>query len=137
MDPFLTPSVIMGAGSTPGAVFARSNGTDDGVQFGAESEGASNQLFSLSKNKTDGWTVGGGWVYCGLVKVDVATTTLGEISGSATVYIHVKTDGEGGFTAEVSKNADSSAAASIVLYEFENGKLKLDGRLAPTIPLYN
>jgi hypothetical protein len=107
------------------------------VQFGAESEGPSKQLFALSKSKTDGWKVGEGWVYCGLVKVDVEATTLGAISGSATVYIHVKTDGEGGFTAEVSKNADNSAVASIVLYEFENGKLKWDGRLAPTIPLYN
>lgn len=137
MDPFLTPSVAMGAGSTPGVVFSRSSGTDAGVQFGAESEGASKQLFSLSKNKTEGWKVGKGWVYCGLVKVDVAPTTIGPISGSAAVYIHVKADGEGGFTAEVSKNADNSAVASIVLYEFENGKLKLDGRLAPTIPLYN
>lgn len=137
MDPFLTPSVAMGAGSTPGAVFARSNGTDDGVQFGAESEGRSKQLFALSKSKTDGWKVGEGWVYCGLVKVDAEAVTLGAISGSATVYVHVKTDGKGGFTAEVSKDADNSAVASIVLYEFENGKLKLDGRLAPTIPLYN
>ena len=137
MDPFLTPSVAMGAGSTPGAVFSRSSGTDPGVQFGAESEGPSKQLFALSKNKTDGWKVGSGWVYCGLVKVNVEATTLGAISGSATVYVHVKADGEGGFTAEVSKDADNSAVASIVLYEFENGKLKLDGRLAPTIPLYN
>ena len=137
MNPFLMPSVSMGAGSTPGAVFSRSSGTDEGVQFGAESEGLSKQLFALSKSKTDGWKVGEGWVYCGLVKVDVEATTLGAISGSATVYVHVKADGEGGFTAEVSKSADNSAAASIVLYEFENGKLKWDGRLAPTIPLYN
>ena len=121
MNPFLMPSVSMGAGSTPGAVFSRSSGTDEGVQFGAESEGLSKQLFALSKSKTDGWKVGEGWVYCGLVKVDVEATTLGAISGSATVYVHVKAD----------------AAASIVLYEFENGKLKWDGRLAPTIPLYN
>ena len=137
MDPFLTPSVAMGAGSTPGAVFARSNGTDDGVQFGAESEGRSKQLFALSKSKTDGWKVGKGWVYCGLVKVDVEAVTLGAISGSATVYVHVKADGKGGFTAGVSKDKDDSAVASIVIYELENGKLKLDGRLAPTIPLYN
>ena len=72
-------------------------------------------------------------MYCGLVKA----VTLGNISGSATVYVHVKVDGEDGFTAEVSKNKDLDAVVSIVLYEFENGKLKLDGRLAPTIPLYN
>ena len=41
------------------------------------------------------------------------------------------------FTAEVTKDKDDSAVASIVLYEFEDGELKLDGRLAPTIPLYN
>ena len=137
MDPYLIPPVNMPAGSTPGSVFPRSHASDDGVQFGAESEGRSKQLFALSKSKTDGWKVGEGWVYCGLVKVDVEATTLGAISGSATVYVHVKADGEGGFTAEVSKSADNSAAASIVLYEFENGKLKWDGRLAPTIPLYN
>ena len=137
MDQFLTPSVSMGAGSTPGAVFSRSSWTDPGVQFGAESEGPSKQLFALSKNKTDGWKVGAGWVYCGLVRVNVEATTLGAISGSATVYVHVKVDGKGGFIAEVSKNADNGAVASIVIYEFENGKLKLDGRLAPTIPLYN
>lgn len=137
MDPFLTPSVAMGAGSTPGVVFARSNGTDDGVQFGAESEGPSKQLFALSKNKTDGWKVGGGWVYCGLMKVDVEAATLGEISGSTKVYVHVKADGKGKFTAKVSKTEDNGAVASIILYEFENGKLKWDGRLAPIIPLYN
>ena len=127
----------MGAGSTPGAVLSRSSWTDPGVQFGAESEGPSKRLFALSKSKTGGWKVGEGWVYCGLVKVDVEAVTLGAISGSATVYVHVKADGKGGFTAEVSKDADNSAVASIVLYEFEDGKLKLDGRLAPTIPLYN
>lgn len=137
MDPFLTPSVAMGAGSTPGVVFSRSSWTDPGVQFGAESEGPSKRLFALSKSKTDGWKVGEGWVYCGLVKVDVEAVTLGAISGSATVYVHVGTDGKGGFTAKVSKDADNSAVVSIVLYEFEDGKLKLDGRLAPTIPLYN
>ena len=137
MDSFLTPSVAMGAGSTPGQVFSRSSWTDPGVQFGAESEGPSKRLFALSKSKTDGWKVGEGWVYCGLVKVDVKAVSLGNISGSATVYVHVSTDGKGGFTAEVSKDADNSSVASIVLYEFENGKLKLDGRLAPTIPLYN
>ena len=137
MDQFLTPPVSMGAGSTPGAVFSRSSWTDSGVQFGAESEGPSKQLFALSKNKTEGWKVGGGWVYCGLMKVDVETTTIGEISGSAKVYVHVKADGKGKFTAEVSKTEDNGAVASIILYEFENGKLKLDGRLAPTIPLYN
>lgn len=127
----------MGAGSTPGAVFSRSSWTDPGVAFGAEFEGRSKQVFVLSKNKTDGWKVGEGWVYCGLVKVDVKAVTLGNISGSATVYVHVSTDGRGGFTAEVSKDKNDSAVASVVLYEFENGKLKLDGRLAPTIPLYN
>ena len=137
MDQFLTPSVSMGAGSTPGMVFSRSSWTDPGVQFGVESEGPSKQLFALSKNKTGEWKVGAGWVYCGLVKVDVEATTIGTISGSATVYIHVKTDGNGKFTAEVSKNKDLDAVVSIVLYEFGNGKLKLDGRLAPTIPLYN
>lgn len=137
MDQFLTPSVSMGAGSTPGAVFSRSSWTDPGVQFGAESEGPSKQLFALSKNKTEGWKVGAGWVYCGLMKVDVDAVTLGEISGSAKVYIHVKADGKGKFTAKVSKTEDNAAAASIILYEFENGKLKWDGRLAPIIPLYN
>ena len=137
MDQFLTPPVSMGAGSTPGAVFSRSSWTDSGVQFGAESEGPSKQLFALSKNKTEGWKVGGGWVYCGLMKVDVETTTIGEISGSAKVYVHVKADGKGKFTAKVSKTEDNAAAASIILYEFENGKLKWDGRLAPIIPLYN
>ena len=137
MDPFLTPSVSMGAGSTPGAVFSRSSWTDPGVPFGAEFEGRSKQVFVLSKNKTDGWKVGEGWVYCGLVKVDVKAVTLGNINGSATVYVNVSTDGKGGFTAEVSKDKDDSAVASIVLYEFEDGELKLDGRLAPTIPLYN
>ena len=137
MDQYLTPPVSMGAGSTPGAVFSRSSWTDPGVQFGAESEGPSKQLFALSKNKTEGWKVGGGWVYCGLMKVDVETTTIGEISGSAKVYVHVKADGKGKFTAEVSKTEDNGAVASIILYEFENGKLKWDGRLAPIIPLYN
>ena len=137
MDQFLTPPVSMGAGSTPGAVFSRSSWTDSGVQLGAESEGPSKQLFALSKNKTEGWKVGGGWVYCGLMKVDVETTTIGEISGSAKVYVHVKADGKGKFTAKVSKTEDNGAAASIILYEFENGKLKWDGRLAPIIPLYN
>ena len=137
MDQFLTPSVSMGAGSTPGAVFSRSSWTDPGVQFGVESEGPSKQLFALSKNKTEGWKVGRGWVYCGLMKVDVETTTIGEISGSAKVYIHVNADGEGKFTAKVSKTEDNGADASIILYEFENGKLKWDGRLAPIIPLYN
>lgn len=137
MDPFLTPPVSMGAGSTPGAVFSRSSWTDPGVQFGAESEGPSKQLFALSKNKTDGWKVGGGWVYCGLMKVDVEAMTLGEISGSAKVYVHVKADGKGKFTAKVSKTEDNGTVASIILYEFENGKLKWDGRLAPIIPLYN
>lgn len=137
MDQFLTPPVSMGAGSTPGTVFSRSSWTDSGVQFGAESEGPSKQLFALSKNKTDGWKVGGGWVYCGLMKVDVETTTIGEISGSAKVYVHVKADGKGKFTAKVSKTEDNGATASIILYEFENGKLKWDGRLAPIIPLYN
>lgn len=137
MDQFLTPSVSMGAGSTPGAVFSRSSWTDPGVQFGAESEGPSKQLFALSKNKTEGWKVGAGWVYCGLVRVNVEATTLGAISGSATVYVHVKADGKGKFTAKVSKTEDNGAVASIILYEFENGKLKWDGRLAPIIPLYN
>lgn len=137
MDQFLTPSVSMGAGSTPGAVFSRSSWTDPGVQFGAESEGPSKQLFALSKNKTEGWKVGAGWVYCGLVRVNVEATTLGAISGSAKVYVHVKADGKGKFTAKVSKTEDNGAVASIILYEFENGKLKWDGRLAPIIPLYN
>ena len=137
MDQFLTPPVSIGTGSTPGAVFSRSSWTDSGVQFGAESEGPSKQLFALSKNKTEGWKVGGGWVYCGLMKVDVETTTIGEISGSAKVYVHVKADGKGKFTAEVSKTEDNGAVASIILYEFENGKLKWDGRLAPIIPLSN
>lgn len=137
MDAFLTPSVDMGAGSTPGTVFSRSSWADPGVPFGAEFEGRSKQVFVLSKNKTDGWKVGEGWVYCGLKKVDVEAVTLGAISGSATVYVHVKADGKGGFTAKVSKDKDDSAVASIVLYEFEDGKLKLDGRLAPTVPLYN
>lgn len=137
MDPFLTPSISMGAGSTPGMVFSRSSWTDPGVPFGAEFEGRSKQVFILSKNKTDGWKVGEGWVYCGLRKVNVKAVTLGNISGSATVYVNVSTDGNGGFTAEVSKDKDDSAVASIVLYEFEDGELKLDGRLAPTIPLYN
>lgn len=136
-DGLMVSPVTPGFGSTPTMMTPTLSAGDTGVRFDADVAGSRTALFALSKSKTDGWKVGEGWVYCGLVKVDVEATTLGAISGSATVYVHVKADGEGGFTAEVSKSADNTAAASIVLYEFENGKLKWDGRLAPTIPLYN
>ena len=115
-------------------VFARSGIGDTPVQFGADAPGTSKQLFALSRTKTKKWKVGDGWVYCGLVKVDVEAAEIPSTASKA--YLNVfEEDGE--FSAEVSEQADLDAVVSVVLYEFENSKLKLDGRNAMFIPLYN
>lgn len=134
MDSFLSPSVSGGFGSTPTMVMPRSNGSDSGVSFGAEASGESEGLFALTESESEGWKVGEGWLYCGLKKVDVEEATLG--SNSTAAYINVTEDG-GDFKAEVSAQEDASAIVSIKIYEFEDGKLKRDGRNVIFVPLYN
>lgn len=134
MDTFLTPSVAGGFGSTPTMVLPRSSGTDDGVKFGAESTGASKGLFALVKSRSEGWKVCSGWIYCGLQKVDVEEATLG--SDPEAAYLNV-TASDGGFSAEISSQEDTDAIVSIVLYEFEDGKVSKDGRNAMFVPVYN
>ena len=136
-DGLMVSPVTPGFGSTPTMMTPSFSAGDTGVKFDADvAGGRRTALFALSKSKTDGWKVGAGWVYCGLEKVDVGATTLGDISSDTKVYLHVM-ENNGAFTATVSKNVNDNAIASIVLYEFEEGKLKWDGRLAPIIPLYN
>jgi hypothetical protein len=115
-------------------VFARSGAGDTTLQFGADSVGPSKQLFALSKTKTKKWKVGKGWLYCGLTKVDVTSAELPESAEKA--YINV-TESDGEFAATISEQEDVDAVVSIVLYEFKNNKLKLDGRNVIFVPLYN
>lgn len=134
MDSFLSPSVSGGFGSTPTMVMPRSNGSDSGVPFGAETAGGSKELFALTRSKSEGWKVGEGWLYCGLEKVDVEAATLG--SNPTAAYINV-TESNGEFSAQISAQENQNAVVSIKLYEFEDGKLKRDGRNVIFVPLYN
>lgn len=130
----MMPPVASPFGSTPGMVVSRSSSSDAPLQFGAEQPMTSADLFPLSRSETEGWKVGKGWVYCGLKKVDVEEAAVGQ--NPSAVYLNVTADG-GEFTAVVSPTKDDKALVSFVLYLFEDGELKTDGRYAPFIPLYN
>ena len=92
------------------------------------------QMFALSRTKTKEWKVGEGWLYCGLKKVDVESTTLP--ASASSVYLNVS-ESEGEFSAALSGQEDKSAIVSILLYKFKEGKVKMDGRNVIFVPLYN